>query len=283
MGLLSLVVVACSGDADEAQDSGQGRSVTSQEASSIVAAGPATRAAGPLRFRSILTSEVVDGVGSVMRTEGMFDAAAGRSTIEITSEVTGDRALTGDEATVLATAAGIADTVLSVAIDGDSRFVRVDPPSEGEQEGWYEASSGGSGDLTTEGGIAVLRIGLSARPSEAVVVGEEVINGVATTHYRVPSYAGELAIYVPRITVDRWVENGFSRNDIDDAALVDIWIDDGGVIHRVLIDLLPLVRAAERQGAIPPGVYVGYELDWTLLDRGEDVVIEIPELSDVSG
>jgi hypothetical protein len=283
LGLLALVLAACSGDADEAQNLGPGRSVTSQEASSIVAAGPATRAAGPLQFRSVLTSEVVDGIGSVMATEGMFDAATGRSTIQITSEVIGDRALTDNEAAVLATAAGLADTVISVAIDGDSRFVRVDPPSDGEQEGWYDASGGGSGDLTTEGGIAVLRIGLSARPNEAVVVGEEVINGVATTHYLVPSDAGELAIYVPRITVDRWVDNGFSRNDVDDVALVDMWIDEGGVIHRVLMDLLPLVRAAERQGAIPPGVYVGYELDWTLLDRGEGVVIEIPELSEVSG
>ncbi|MDP1806442.1 MAG: hypothetical protein Q8K72_14805 [Acidimicrobiales bacterium] len=258
-----LAATACATEADRAQ-------VHTGAASLAAVRGAPDAAAAVTTARFELTvAMAVEGRSLEMTSSGAFDRPGGRLAIDLDlSGLLGQAGLAG------------ADQPMQVVIDGSTAYLRLPmlEPLTGTS-GWLAADVASLDELER----SALFGAAAADPSSALevlrgssddleVVGPESIRGLPTTHYRTTVDLADALDAAPEVA--RMLDGPATELPVDLGAVpVDVWLDDAGLVHRLVIAIEPT------HGAAPP---VTATLTLELFDHGRPVDIEVPQAHEVT-
>ncbi|MEZ5133680.1 MAG: hypothetical protein R2699_01110 [Acidimicrobiales bacterium] len=194
-----------------------------------------------------------------------------------------------------------------VVIDGGDRWVRLDPDelaAEADARGADPSIVEDLDQLAAPMPVldpAALLDWLTAAGAEVTVVGAERVNGVDTTHQRATLELGDLAQRLDpeaRTELERSTANlsGSAGALLDTPLPVDVYVDDEGLVRRVVLTLgfgdEATTGAPGSAGSGGAGIGGGIDdlfgdLSMTItvdyLDLGEPVDIVVPDRADTVG
>jgi hypothetical protein len=197
-----------------------------------------------------LTARVTLGSQTVALTgEGAFDEAARRGRLDLTLTIPGAGTAELDEVFNKASIF-VKSPLFAQALPPGKQWIRIDAAKAGEQVGFnFKAIMG----QTPTEVLAHLR----RASTDVTEVGEEDLNGVATTHYRA------------EIDIDKLVADRVQK--LTDASYkpIDVWVDDEGRVRRVKLDFTSKVdpTAAARTHSV---------LTVDFSDFGTEVDVQVP-------
>ncbi len=321
-GVLAAVAIggaACGGGGSDVEATRDGAPATG---AALAEAATRTSDAGTGRVEVTmrLTAGLSDvGPGAVELTgSGAFDTQAQRSSMALALD--GVLGMLGNGGDAGADAEGGAvETVtdgdvvyvrapaMGVLVDGGDRWIRLDPDelaAEADARGIDPSMVEDLDQLASPMPVldpAALLDWLTAAGAEVTVVGAERVNGVDTTHQRATLELGDLAERLDpeaRSELERSMAHlGGSADALLDTPLpVDVYVDDGGLVRRVVLTLAygseATAGAPGSSGSGGAGIGGGIDdlfgdLSMTVtvdyLDLGEPVDIAVPDRADTVG